>query len=244
MRTLVIGDTHGNYQALKQCLERSKFDYEEDKLILLGDLVDGYSQTYEVIEELLKIKNLIFVRGNHDEWFMNFISRGLSPNIWIHQGGANTLKSYNKKVDTLKLESGSVVDDCNEDLSDTIIPVTHQELFNTSILFYEQDDMLFVHGGFDDNKPMHLQNKGVLLWDRGLIDTAKRRLIKGYKEVFVGHTALTHNDYKPVIFNNLYCLDQGAGWEGKLTIMDIHTKEYWQSNKFGGHDKYDNKTRV
>jgi serine/threonine protein phosphatase 1 len=25
-------------------------------------------------------------------------------------------------------------------------------------------------------------------------------------------------------------MDTGAGWAGKLTIMDVQTKEYWQSD--------------
>ena len=35
----------------------------------------------------------------------------------------------------------------------------------------------------------------------------------------------------PIRFNNVYCLDTGGGWDGKLTIMDIDTEEYWQSKK-------------
>ena len=31
MKTFVIGDIHGGYKALVQCLERSKFDYENKR---------------------------------------------------------------------------------------------------------------------------------------------------------------------------------------------------------------------
>ena len=55
-RTFVLGDCHGRFEALKQVLALSSFDYEEDKLIVLGDIVDGVPRTYEVGEELLKIK--------------------------------------------------------------------------------------------------------------------------------------------------------------------------------------------
>lgn len=55
MRTLVMGDIHGGYKALMQCLERSKFDYEKDTLIQLGDICDGWSDremdTLEVEQE-------------------------------------------------------------------------------------------------------------------------------------------------------------------------------------------------
>ncbi len=67
MRTFVIGDIHGAYKALVQVLERAGFDYENDKLISLGDVTDGWSETAESIEELMKIKNLVYIKGNHDE---------------------------------------------------------------------------------------------------------------------------------------------------------------------------------
>ena len=41
MRTWVVGDIHGGYRALMQVFERSQFDRERDRLIALGDLVDG-----------------------------------------------------------------------------------------------------------------------------------------------------------------------------------------------------------
>lgn len=66
MKRYAIGDLHGNYKALMQVLKKSKFDYKKDQLIILGDVVDGYSYSYEVVKELTKIKNKIFVIGNHD----------------------------------------------------------------------------------------------------------------------------------------------------------------------------------
>jgi serine/threonine protein phosphatase 1 len=68
MKKFVIGDIHGGYKSLLQCLERSDFNYEEDQLIVLGDVVDGWPETPQCIEELLKVKNLIYIMGNHDAW--------------------------------------------------------------------------------------------------------------------------------------------------------------------------------
>ena len=38
---------------------------------------------------------------------------------------------------------------------------------------------------------------------------------------------------EPVRRLNIWNLDQGAGWNGKLTLMDAHTEEYWQSDLVG-----------
>ena len=37
MRIFVVGDIHGAYKAFKQCLERSGFDYNNDRLVVIGE---------------------------------------------------------------------------------------------------------------------------------------------------------------------------------------------------------------
>lgn len=62
-----------------------------------------------------------------------------------------------------------------------------------------------------------------------------------FTEIFIGHTATINDslnekgirDFKPVIKGGVYNLDQGAGWVGKLTIMNVDTKEYFQSDEVG-----------
>ena len=46
MKTYAIGDIHGAYKALIQCFERSKFDYKNDRLIVMGDVCDGYPEAF------------------------------------------------------------------------------------------------------------------------------------------------------------------------------------------------------
>lgn len=223
-RTLVIGDIHGNFKALKECFDRCNFDYENDKLICLGDVVDGYPDVYECVEELLKVKNLILLRGNHDDWITTYFISKTAPWIWVSQGGVNTLRSYQKHCDGL-------------------VPVTHQEFFNNSLNYYIEDDMIFVHGGFNPMLNIHKQNKVTLIWDRDIIKTAQKKPIYKndtdkidkdvhWKKVFVGHTTTQFYGGKtePLKFHNLWMLDTGAGWNGKLTIMDVDTEEYWQSD--------------
>jgi serine/threonine protein phosphatase 1 len=76
MRTFVMGDIHGAYKALLQCLERVSFDKDKDSLIQLGDVADGFEQVYDCVEELLKIRNLVAMKGNHDEWLNQFYRAG------------------------------------------------------------------------------------------------------------------------------------------------------------------------
>ena len=96
MKTFVLGDVHGCYKALLQVFERSKFDYNDDRLVCLGDVVDGWPEVYECVEELLKVKNLVYILGNHDVWSLDWALRGAKPEVWTTQGGDSTLESYRK----------------------------------------------------------------------------------------------------------------------------------------------------
>jgi serine/threonine protein phosphatase 1 len=222
MRFMVVGDIHGRVTALKQVLQRSGFDKENDMLIVLGDIVDGGYHTYEVVEELLTIKYIVYIIGNHDEWFMNHIKSGWAGEVWLSQGGKNTIKSYNKNGLSKK----------------------HVDFFNRGKYYYILNDMIFVHGGFNPAVHIDTNRPDILTWDRDLIETARYKNIYRndrlpidretfWRKVFVGHTSTTmkpYNSLTPVKFNNLIMMDTGAGWEGKLTIMDAETEQYWQSD--------------
>ncbi len=234
MKRFVIGDIHGRFEALKKVLKKCKFNYKKDKLIVLGDVVDGGPRTYEVVEELLKIKNRIYLVGNHDEWFMNHIKNGWAEEIWIQQGGANTLKSYGADVK----EADSVSDESLIDTSDLRIPVTHQHFFNRGKYWHIEDNILCVNAGIHPKiSKIESQSKFDLVWDRNLINYALTHNVPGYKHVYVGHTTtqtyggnpLIKNCYEPLTFHNLTMMDTGAGWNGKLSIMDIDTRKFWQS---------------
>jgi len=239
VRTLVCGDIHGRFKALRQVLKLSKFNYDKDRLIVLGDAVDGGINTYKCVEELLKIKDLIYIIGNHDEFFMKYINSGWAEEIWLQQGGCNTLNSYGAKT-----KEGQHWDDKSEvDTTNLKIPKTHKDFFNRGIYWYEQDNMMFVHGGFRPKLHPKNETKFNLIWDRDIINTARLYQKTGKKigkwdMIFIGHTTtqMFANDhrikdcYAPQQFANLMMCDTGAGWWGRLTVMDIHSKEFWVSD--------------
>ena len=96
-----------------------------------------------------------------------------------------------------------------------------------------------MHGGFYVGGPIENQSEYDLTWDRDLWWFAKQKQASedglaapDYNEVFIGHTTTSREapSLHPVHASNVWNLDQGAGWEGKLTLMDVHTHEYWQSD--------------
>lgn len=242
--TYVMGDVHGAYKALLQCLERSGFDIENDTLIPLGDIVDGWSEVYECVELLLTIKNLIPIRGNHDDWFNVFLQKGKHPIEWMH-GGNSTRDSY--------------LHHCGY-LTSRTIPDEHVKFFNEQRLYYiDNKGRMFVHGGFNRHYPVveiKQSQPYEFYWDRSLWSQAlscpegeKLTTFDNFEEIFIGHTA-TENwiengkfhhlkdksptmgkriDY-PMHSGGIWNLDTGAGWTGRLTIMNVDTKEFWQSD--------------
>lgn len=219
MKRFSIGDIHGGYKALLQCIERSNFDPENDLLISVGDLVDGWPESKEVFDYLMKLKNFVFVLGNHDKWFWDYLKTGITPGMWTNQGGRATLKSF------------SMVENLDP----------YRDFLNKSVNYWEEDGKIFVHGGFPPGQTK-IENisSDILMWDRDLIQYAYRDQQKAkckskytrYDEVYLGHTStFFFNTFKPMNIGEIWNLDTGGGYEGYLTIIDIDTKEYWQSDK-------------
>ena len=242
MKRFAIGDIHGNHKALVQCLERSGFNKEEDLLIQLGDICDGWPEVYECVEELLSVKNLIAIIGNHDRWFAEWMTLGMHPAHWL-QGGLGTLQSYCKNTNSIYQGSGHSGYTTN--LNTAVIPQSHKDFFIKTQKPYYIDHLnnLFIHGGYD--RTDYISNQLAMgsenfWWDRNLWMQArscapgvKLKTEDNFRKIFIGHTA-TERDYpdcKPVQKGEVWNLDNGAGWSGKLTIMNIDTEEYFQSDK-------------
>ncbi len=217
----MIGDIHGGYKSLMQCLERSKFDYDSDTLISLGDENDGWPETVEVYEELFKIKNLICVMGNHTYWLMQWLMFGATPTIWTTQGGRATIDSYLQH--------------------DHKIWIKHREKINKFPYYYVDDkNRCFVHGGVSATISEREADFNFLMWDRALWDN-RPVTVKRFKEVYIGHTSIYRSSLVPVKFGNVWIMDTGGGYEGVLSLMDVESKEIFQSDKVSelyGEDYY------
>ena len=231
-KVFVIGDIHGAYKALLQCFERSSFDYNKDRLIVLGDVCDGYPEVKQCINELLKIKHCDYIIGNHDLWALDWATKGVEEELWLTQGGRETKASYG---------GGNM-------------PQAHINFLKNAHLWIELDNKLFVHAGIDPNKEVEKHGLNYLTWDRNLVESAWKKAhqklnfkFSTYDEIFVGHTTtqwfarnketkdltpaeIAELGIKPLFLCNVIILDTGAGWSGKLTIMDVNTHEYWQSD--------------
>ncbi|WP_130734962.1 metallophosphoesterase [Flavobacterium sp. J27] len=227
-RTLVFGDIHGGLRALQQLFERAEIT-RSDTLIFLGDYVDGWSESAPVIQFLIETaekQDCIFIRGNHDTWCMDYLATGIAERKWLFHGGILTFEAYyalekNKKRDHLNFF---------EKMKDYHV---------------DEQNRLFIHAGFSSmHGPSHETYSSNYSWDRTLWETAvsmdknlnknselfpKRLLL--FHEIYIGHTpTINYGITIPMHKANVWNIDTGAAFTGKISCLDIETKEFWQSD--------------
>ena len=238
MKTFVIGDIHGAAKALEQVLIKASFDFENDKLIVLGDICDGWSQIKESIDILLTVKNLVLLRGNHDAWYLQALAEKqhnipfAEKRSWLNHGGNATIESIG----------------FNDDI--------YSQFLKRGRLFYiDKNNNLFVHAGgwgyptstiknlafnwadlmYRNPLPDRIKSniEFLFLWDRNNVDDFMRSpyIIENFNHVYIGHTPILSygkkydNHFSPLTINNLTLMDSGAAFHGTLSMLNIDTKE-------------------
>ncbi|QLE01324.1 serine/threonine protein phosphatase [Galbibacter sp. BG1] len=227
-RTLVVGDIHGAFRALEQVLERAKVT-EKDTLIFLGDYVDGWSEAPQVIRKLIELNdtnNCVFIKGNHDALFLEWLTEKADNEMWLYHGGKATVEAY-------------------ENLNETEINIHKRFLESLKNYHLDGDKRLFVHAGFTNLHGVEREYfPEMMYWDRSLWemllamdkdlkeqDENYPQRLKHYKEIYIGHTpTIRVGETTPVNIDRVWNMDTGAAYKSPLTIMDINTKEFWQSD--------------
>lgn len=108
MKTAIISDIHGNLKALEIVLNDISLR-KIDRIVCLGDLVEGGDYDDEVVE-LIKKRNIITVQGNHDEYNCCNLKPPLQqwldtlPSLIREENTIFTHISPRKKKDQLKMK--------------------------------------------------------------------------------------------------------------------------------------------
>ena len=73
MSTYVMSDIHGCYNEFLSMLDKIRFS-DTDYLILAGDCIDRGKQSFEMLRWMENCpKNVLLIRGNHEEEFASYI---------------------------------------------------------------------------------------------------------------------------------------------------------------------------
>jgi serine/threonine protein phosphatase 1 len=212
-RTIAIGDVHGCAHALAALVEAIA-PAADDRIVMLGDLIDQGRDSAEVLDRLIELKShcqVVLIQGNHEEMLLAARDNEEALRYWEVCGGVATLNSY---------RYGAKLQD---------IPDEHWALLAECRDYYETDELIFTHANYLPDEPMRLQPEYQLRW--ALLDPAEAQPHGSGKTVFVGHTEQANSEVLDLGF--VACLDTACWRHGWLTAMEAGTRRIWQASRFG-----------
>lgn len=208
-----VGDIHGCYNLLMNRLKEIGFDFENDLLVAVGDLVDRGIQNIECVE-LLSQPWFTSVRGNHEELCIWGRCDEPSRRCHVSNGGEWFYElSVQDQFQIAKQFSALPI----------ALEVNHQgKKFG------------FVHGHIEQNdwnefkqtltNPFMKYQYGrsaadLAMWGRERLNPEAKQYtqVSGVDMVIMGHTVTQ----KPCKRDNCYYIDTGAVHFGTLTILEL-----------------------
>ena len=128
MSLIAIGDIHGCLKTLDVLLEQLS-PGADDTLVFVGDYIDRGPDSKGVIDRCLELNEsheCIFLRGNHEVFFLNHLNGNhQDSDVWHLNGGVQTLESYTES-------SGQVV-----------IPEEHIHFVRQTQMYHETPNFFF-----------------------------------------------------------------------------------------------------
>src|SRR5271154_3617738 len=135
-RTIFIGDIHGCLDEFEEILKKLQYDWQKDRVILLGDLIDRGPDSVGVVKKAREM-NLECLMGNHEHKFIK----------WFRSQGSR-VDVYDRRDYYSKLS--------DQDIQYIVNMPTYIEL----------DDVIVVHAGLKPGISLSSQTKDDLLYLR------------------------------------------------------------------------------
>jgi serine/threonine protein phosphatase 1 len=205
-RFIVVADIHGDDKRLAALL--ALLADQRERLIFVGDYVNRGPASSCVIQRLLDLRrtrpDTCFLLGNHDYAFETYLGGGDFASF-ARIGGIATIRSYVTDI---------VHKDVRGQLSD-MVPRSHREFLTSLRPFWENENFLVSHVGFNPHDTSDRSLKSMALQDHPSIFASKG--VPSKVAVF-GH--YIQESWRPFISPTLVCLDTGCGARnGPLTAM-------------------------
>lgn len=231
-RAYVIGDVHGRLDLLENLLKTVHEEIDAQGpgkvlLVFLGDLIDRGPDSAGVLERLRTYSRPgvqpVFILGNHEEVLLRIL-QGETALIekWRWFGGAQCLRSYGVKPDSLK---GLPEEEQLARIRAAIPPehVAFLQSFSDTCRF---GDYLFVHAGIRPDVALDDQRQSDLRWIREpfLLDDTDHGFL-----VVHGHSIRPQVEER----SNRIGIDTGAYKSGVLTAMGIEGDRRWYLDTSG-----------
>ncbi|GGI47080.1 serine/threonine protein phosphatase [Paenibacillus marchantiophytorum] len=224
-RTLVISDIHGCVEEFKQLLDKVNFQAEEDQLVLLGDYVDRGPNSLETVEfvmYLVRDKQAIALKGNHDQRFVDMLGEvdTLTEMKFFEHGGIQTFKSFcgSDSMD-LKQSREHIRANCSE----------HIAFLNQLPLYHEDETHIYVHAGLNPSyTDWKTQPERDFMWIRAPF-VQQRTVVK--KTVVFGHTPTKDIHGKPDVWfdRDKIGIDGGCAYGLQINCLEIKGKQQYKT---------------
>jgi serine/threonine protein phosphatase 1 len=224
-RIYAVGDIHGRADLLTQLFSRIDADLAANPVerpihVFLGDYVDRGPRSREVLDHLIDRSDAhesIFLMGNHEMIFCEFLKKPEVLKYWRQYGGLDTLMSYGLKVpfnanaEQLAALSASL---------QSAMPVQHCRFLEELKLSFECGSFFFAHAGVRPGVPLENQQMDDLLWIREEF----LQYEGGFGKIVVhGHTPAP----EPEVRANRINIDTGAYATGRLTCLVLEEDRRW-----------------
>ncbi len=236
-KDFVVGDIHGHFRKLDNKLEEIGFNFEQDRLFVVGDLIDRGPYSHECLDYLKK-DWFYSIKGNHEEFLVrgvDFMLRGcpaddmtgiISYNTWMGNGGrwfedlktvhgedlgVKELKEYMVALDALPyfMEIPVQVDGTMKKVA-----MVHAEINDT----YDWNDVVSVSNGLEVECTDASRLMRDAAWSRSRIERCGTSVMYGKDHscetmlnidaVFCGHTPIIeYTDTAPFTIGNIHYID-------------------------------------
>ena len=208
----VVGDLHGHLATFRALVHRMRLQ-KEDRIVLLGDMIDRGPDSAGLIKYIREHPQIIAIKGNHEQMAIQSL-QGQSIELnstWMAKGGASTWGSYivqaNGDLHEAKLR---FAEDC----------AWFADLPSHVVL----DSWRLVHAGYHPNIDMDEQDEKTLLWIRRAF-FKHDEAIDPRRCIIFGHTPTTKFGRSGHLADSKVSLDDGRpSWKA------IDTCAYNQDN--------------
>lgn len=219
VRIYAVGDIHGRADLLAQLFHRIDADVAADPAehpleIYLGDYIDRGPRSSEVLTKLIERsqkRNVVCLKGNHEDYLLEFLKDPAILRSWGLYGGLATLLSYGLSP------AFSPDPEEEEQLAaalDRVLPESHRRFLQALPASFACGDYFFAHAGVRPGAPLSRQSEHDLLWIRDeFLDSDET-----FEKIVVhGHTPVM----EPEIRRNRINVDTGAYATGRLTCVRL-----------------------
>ncbi|GHT81702.1 serine/threonine protein phosphatase [Actinomycetota bacterium] len=250
-----MSDIQGCYDAFEDALKVVDFKNIENKLILIGDYIDRGPESFKSLDKVFRLVHeypdqIIALKGNHEEWFLDFLREEDPELTWAQNDDLLALNSF---IGGTEFDNDIYIDMYNsspqlkrisndEEVTQRVINTIlekHGELIrwvDQLDCYHECNNQIFVHAGISE----FLNEDWKLTDERTMQEKYPEVLGSFLKDIVSGHIG-TKSMWKKYTSQDNY----GIFWDGEnhyyidgTTEESGHVNVLVWENGIGYYDGY------